>query len=98
MSLLQLQNLTQRFDDLKALDNFNLSVEQGEFISLLGPSGCGKITTIRLVAGFLTTTEGRIMINGRVITTLPSEKRKKGMVFQSYVTISNLNVFDIVAF
>jgi ABC-type Fe3+/spermidine/putrescine transport system ATPase subunit len=98
MPLLQLQNLTQRFDDLTALDNFNLSVEQGEFISLLGPSGCGKTTTIRLVAGFLTPTQGRIVVNGRDITALPPEKRNMGMVFQSYALFPHLNVFENVAF
>ena len=98
MPLLQLQNLTQRFDDLTALDNFNLSVEQGEFISLLGPSGCGKTTTIRLVAGFLTPTQGRIVVNGRDITALPPEKRNMGMVFQSYALFPHLDVFENVAF
>jgi iron(III) transport system ATP-binding protein len=98
MPLLELQNLTQRFENLTALNNLSLSVDQGEFVSLLGPSGCGKTTTIRLVAGFLTPTSGRILVNGRDITTLPPEKRNMGMVFQSYALFPHLNVFENVAF
>jgi len=98
MPLLQLQNLTQRFDYLTALDDLSLLVEQGEFVSLLGPSGCGKTTTIRLVAGFLTPTQGRILIKGRDITSLPPEKRNMGMVFQSYALFPHLDVFENVAF
>ena len=98
MSLLELQNLTQRFGDFTALDDLTLSVEAGEFVSLLGPSGCGKTTTIRLIAGFLVPTAGRVLINGREITNLPPEKRNIGMVFQSYALFPHLNVFENVAF
>src|SRR5262245_14922320 len=98
MPLLELQNLTQRFGDLTALDNLNLSVDAGEFLSLLGPSGCGKTTTIRLIAGFLTPTAGRVLVSGREITNLPPEKRNIGMVFQSYALFPHLNVLENVAF
>jgi iron(III) transport system ATP-binding protein len=98
MPLLELQNLTQRFGNLVALDSLNLSVDSGEFLSLLGPSGCGKTTTIRLVAGFLTPTSGRIIINGREMNDLPPEKRHIGMVFQSYALFPHFNVFENVAF
>jgi ABC-type Fe3+/spermidine/putrescine transport system ATPase subunit len=98
MPLLELQNLTQRFGDRLALKGLNLSVEAGEFVSLLGPSGCGKTTTIRLIAGFLTPTAGRVLINGREMTNLPPEKRNLGIVFQSYALFPHLNVFDNVAF
>jgi iron(III) transport system ATP-binding protein len=98
MPLLELQDLTQHFGNLTALDRFSLSVEQGEFVSLLGPSGCGKTTTIRLIAGFLNPTQGRVLVNGRDITPLPPEKRDVGMVFQSYALFPHLNVFENVAF
>jgi ABC-type Fe3+/spermidine/putrescine transport system ATPase subunit len=98
MPLLELQNLTQRFGDLIALDDLSLSVEAGEFVCLLGPSGCGKTTTIRLIAGFLTPTAGRVLVSGSEITHLPPEKRNIGMVFQSYALFPHLNVFENVAF
>ncbi len=98
MPLLELQNLTQHFGDLVALNGLNLSVEPGEFVSLLGPSGCGKTTTIRLIAGFQTQTAGKVLINGREMTGLPPEKRNVGIVFQSYALFPHLNVFDNVAF
>jgi len=98
MPLLELQNLTQTFGNLTALDHLSLSVEAGEFVTLLGPSGCGKTTTIRLIAGFLTPTAGRVLINGCDITKLPPEKRNIGMVFQSYALFPHLNVSENVAF
>jgi iron(III) transport system ATP-binding protein len=98
MSLLELQNLTQRFGDLTAVDDLNLSVDAGEFVSLLGPSGCGKTTTIRLIAGFLIPTAGRVLVSSREITNLPPERRNIGMVFQSYALFPHLNVLENVAF
>jgi ABC-type Fe3+/spermidine/putrescine transport system ATPase subunit len=98
MPLLELKNLTARFDSLIALDDLNLSVEEGEFLSLLGPSGCGKTTTIRLIAGFLSPSTGRILLEGRDITELPPEKRKMGIVFQTYALFPHFNVFENVAF
>ena len=98
MPLLELKNLTARFDSLTALDNLNLSVEKGEFLCLLGPSGCGKTTTIRLIAGFLFPSAGKILVEGRDITTIPPEKRGMGIVFQTYALFPHLNVFENVAF
>ena len=98
MPLLELQNLTQRFGSLTAVDDLNLSIDAGEFVSLLGPSGCGKTTTIRLIAGFLRPTSGRVVVSGREITHMPPERRNIGMVFQSYALFPHLNVFENVAF
>src|SRR6266850_5695299 len=98
MPHLELKNLTQRFGSQTALDGLNLSIEKGELISLLGPSGCGKMTTIRLIAGFLEPSQGSVWISGRDVTPLPPEQRNIGMVFQSYALFPHLNVFENVAF
>ncbi len=98
MAHLELQDLTQRFDTLTALDRLNLEVAPGEILTLLGPSGCGKTTTIRLIAGFLKPTAGKILVNGRDMGPLPPEKRNIGMVFQSYALFPHLDVFENVAF
>jgi putative spermidine/putrescine transport system ATP-binding protein len=69
---------------LKVLDRISLSVAGGEFIALLGSSGCGKTTLLRAICGFVPVTGGRIAISGRDITHLPPDKRDMAMVFQSY--------------
>ncbi len=98
MPLLELKNLTQHFGQRIAVNALNLSVEKGEVLSLLGPSGCGKTTTIRLIAGFLTPTRGSILVNGKDVVRLPPERRKIGMVFQSYALFPHLDVYENVAF
>ena len=65
-SLIELKNITKVFGDLVVLDDFNLSIEENEFITLLGPSGCGKTTTLRIVGGFETTQIGRASCRERV--------------------------------
>jgi ABC-type Fe3+/spermidine/putrescine transport system ATPase subunit len=64
MSYLEIRNLTKRFGTFTAVDNFNLNVEKGEMVALLGASGCGKTTILRMVAGFLEPTGGDILIDG----------------------------------
>jgi putative spermidine/putrescine transport system ATP-binding protein len=98
MAYLTLTNLYKTFASTNAVENFNLGVEKGEFISFLGPSGCGKTTTLRMVAGFETPTQGQIEINGSDITKTAPNKRKVGMVFQSYALFPNMNVSDNIGF
>jgi len=98
MAHLTLQELTQHFDGVTALDRLSLEVTPGEILSLLGPSGCGKTTTIRLIAGFLKPTAGKVLVNGKDIGFLPPEKRNMGIVFQSYALFPHLNVFENIAF
>ncbi|WP_233243436.1 ABC transporter ATP-binding protein [Caulobacter sp. HMWF025] len=81
-----------------AVDNVSLSVEEGEFFSLLGPSGCGKTTLLRMLAGFETPTEGRILIDGEDVSTVPPNKRPVNMVFQSYAVFPHMTVADNVAY
>ena len=98
MSFLTLENLDKSFGTVRVVKDFNLPVEQGEFVSLLGPSGCGKTTVLRMVAGFETPTSGRIVIGGQDVTRLRPNQRNIGMVFQAYALFPNLTVADNVAF
>ncbi len=98
MSYLEIQHLEKSFGPLRVVKDFNLSIEQGEFISLLGPSGCGKTTVLRMVAGFETPSAGAIAIDGQDVTTLRPNQRNIGMVFQSYALFPNLTVAQNVGF
>jgi iron(III) transport system ATP-binding protein len=102
MSKLVLAHLTRRFGGVTAVQDCSLTLESGEFVSLLGPSGCGKTTTLRMIAGFLEPSEGTIEMDGRVISsptqTLPPEKRAMSMIFQSYAIWPNMTVAENVAF
>ena len=92
-----LAGVTKYFGDLKVVD-VDLSIEKGEFFSLLGPSGCGKTTTLRMIAGFEEPTTGRILLAGRDVTDVPAAKRPVNMVFQAYALFPHMSVFENVAF
>jgi putative spermidine/putrescine transport system ATP-binding protein len=98
MSFLTLQGISKRYGDFTAIEHVDLSVERGEFLSLLGPSGCGKTTTLQMIAGFVTPTTGRIMLDGRDITHERPEKRRMGVVFQSYALFPHMTVAGNVGF
>jgi putative spermidine/putrescine transport system ATP-binding protein len=98
MPYLQIRNLDKAFGATRVVKDFNLTVEKGEFISLLGPSGCGKTTVLRMVAGFETPSSGAILIDGRDVVALKPNQRNIGMVFQSYALFPNLTVAQNVAF
>ena len=98
MSFLRMEGLVKKFGDFTAVERVDLSVEKGEFVSLLGPSGCGKTTTLQMIAGFVEPTEGRIVIDGRDITGVKANQRGLGIVFQSYALFPHMTVFDNVGF
>ena len=98
MSFVEFQGVTKSFGKTLAVEELNLSIQQGEFFSLLGPSGCGKSTTLRMLAGFLAPSTGVIHVNGRDITHLPPEGRDIGIVFQNYAIFPHMTVFDNIAF
>ncbi|MGM0500330.1 MAG: ABC transporter ATP-binding protein [Bacillota bacterium] len=98
MSFLSLENLKVAYGKNTVLEDFNLSINQGEFVSLLGPSGCGKTTTLRSIAGFVKAQKGKIMFKGQNFTDVPVHKKHFGFVFQNYALFPHLNVFDNVAF
>ncbi len=94
----ELVDVTKRFGDVAAVDGIDLTVQPGEFLSLLGPSGCGKTTTLRLIAGFERPDEGEVRIGGRDVSRLPAYKREVNTVFQSYALFPHLNVLENVAY
>ena len=98
MALLELKNVTRRFGSYAAVDDISLSVEAGEFFTLLGPSGCGKTTTLRMIAGFDQPDAGQILIEGRDLTAAPPEQRPVHTVFQSYALFPHMTVAQNVAF
>ncbi len=104
MSDIVLKNITKRFGKSVAVDNLNLTIDDGDFITLLGPSGCGKTTTLRMIAGLETPTEGEIWIDGKCvfsaekgINVAPS-KRDVGFLFKNYALWPHMTVFQNISF
>lgn len=95
---LSLTGVSAHYGTTRILDDLNLTVKSGELISLLGASGCGKTTTLRLIAGFLKPSTGSIRLGDRELTNLPSHKRDIGLVFQNYALLPHLSVIDNVGF
>ncbi len=95
---LTIENLVAHYGTTQVLKDLSISVAAGELVSLLGSSGCGKTTTLRLVAGFLQPTSGRIRLGDRDLTTLPAHARDIGLVFQNYALFPHLTVLENVAF
>jgi multiple sugar transport system ATP-binding protein len=91
--------VTKRFgNDVVAVDNLTLDVEDGEFVIFVGPSGCGKTTALRMVAGLEEVTSGRISIGGKLVNDRPPTDRDIAMVFQNYALYPHMTVFDNLAF
>ncbi|MFL6043895.1 MAG: ABC transporter ATP-binding protein [Propionibacteriaceae bacterium] len=95
---LQMKDVGRRFGGRDALVDLNLTIRAGEFIALLGPSGCGKSTALNCLAGLIPLTNGEILIDGKRIDLVPSEKRDFGMVFQNYALFPHLTVQKNIAF
>ncbi|HBY55908.1 MAG TPA: spermidine/putrescine ABC transporter ATP-binding protein PotA [Coxiellaceae bacterium] len=97
-NIIELVGVSKKFGDYQALQETSITIQHGEFITLLGPSGCGKTTMLRLISGFDKPDTGKIFIDGRDVTDLPPEKRHLNMVFQSYALFPHMTVYENVAF
>ena len=100
MAGLILKNVTKVYEDSqqKSVDNFNLDIEDKEFIILVGPSGCGKSTTLRMIAGLEEITEGELYIGDQLVNSVSPKDRDIAMVFQSYALYPHMTVFENMAF
>lgn len=93
-----LTNLRKQYGDFVAVENTTLNVKKGEFLTFLGSSGCGKTTTLRMIAGFEDPTEGSILIGGKHAEHLPPNKREVNTVFQNYALFPHLTIRENIAF
>ncbi len=96
--LIELKHISKSFGDVTVLDDFNLYINENEFITLLGPSGCGKTTCLRLIGGFESPDSGEIVFDGKIINDLEPNQRMINTCFQKYALFPHLDVFDNVAF
>ena len=96
--LIDLMNITKRYDDNIVLDDLNLYIRENEFLTLLGPSGCGKTTTLRIIGGFETPDQGKVIFDGKDITSLPANQRQLNTVFQKYALFPHMTIAENIAF
>src|SRR3982751_6664696 len=95
---IELRNVSKQFGDNTVVNNVGFSVNEGELVALLGPSGGGKTTVLRMIAGLEMPTSGDIFIRGQSVSKVPVQKRNIGFVFQSYALFKSMNVFKNIAF
>jgi multiple sugar transport system ATP-binding protein len=98
MAKVSLQNLTKDFGKVRAVNNISVDIEDGEFIVVLGPSGAGKTTTLKLIAGVETPTSGRIVIGDRLVNAIEPHRRNVAMAFESYALYPHFTVKDNLSF
>ena len=96
--LIELKNITVSFDGEKILDDLSLYIRDGEFVTLLGSSGCGKTTTLRIIAGFIEPDEGQVFFDSKDMDGVPPYKREVNTIFQRYALFPHLNVFENIAY
>ena len=96
--LIDLQHISKSYDGQMILDDLNLYIRENEFLTLLGPSGCGKTTTLRLIGGFETPDQGKVIVDGKDITSLPPNKRQLNTVFQKYALFPHMTIAENIAF
>lgn len=99
MANLSIQHIDKIYDNnVQAVFDFNLDVKDGEFIVLVGPSGCGKSTTLRMVAGLEDISKGKLLLDGKDITSAPAKDRDMAMVFQNYALYGHMTIYENMAF
>jgi ABC-type spermidine/putrescine transport systems, ATPase components len=95
---IKLENISMKFGDLYAVRNINLTIEKGEYLTILGPSGCGKTTLIKVIAGIWMPTEGRVIVDDEDVTNIPIEDRDTGYVFQNIALFPNMTIEENVGY
>ena len=96
--MLELKNIKKSYDGVTVLKNIDLTISDGEIVSILGPSGCGKTTLLNLILGLTDADSGKIIFDGQDITNVPMEKRGFNIVFQDYALFPNLNVMQNITY
>ena len=94
----KIENLTKKFENVTAVDDFSMTFEDGELVVVLGPSGCGKSTVLNLLSGILPVTSGKIYFDDDDVTNLPPQDRGIGLVFQNYALYPHMTVLENIAF
>lgn len=95
---LRVEGVSKSYGPVQALDSVSFSLDRGEMLALLGPSGCGKSTLLNVMSGFLRADQGRIVLDGKDVSSIPPHRREMPMVFQSYALFPHMNVAGNVAF
>ena len=98
MSSVKLVNITKSFDEKIVLENINIDIKDGELVSLLGVSGCGKSTTLQLIAGLINPDSGDIIFNDKSVLNIPTGKREAVIVFQDYLLFPHMSVYENIEF
>ncbi len=98
MANIELKNIEKSFGNNKVINNFNIKINDGEFIVLVGPSGCGKSTLLRMISGLESIDKGEIHLDNKIINNLIPSKRGIAMVFQSYALYPHMNVYENMSF
>lgn len=96
--ILEMDNIIKKFDNQEVIKNISLTINKGEFLTLLGPSGCGKTTTLRIIAGFETLTSGSVLLEGKHVENKQPNERNVNTVFQNYALFPHMNVYDNIAY
>ena len=97
-NLIELRNIVVEFDGERILDDLSLSISDGEFVTLLGASGCGKTTTLRIIAGFIEPDAGQVFFDSKDMSGVPPYKREVNTIFQRYALFPHYNVFENIAY
>lgn len=97
-NIIELRNISKKYDEMTILDNLNLDIKKNEFLTLLGPSGCGKTTTLKIIAGFEYSDEGKVLFQGEEMNEIPPYQRPVNTVFQKYALFPHMNIYENIAF
>ena len=97
-TVIELRDISKHYGNIIGVDRINLSIEDGEFLTLLGPSGCGKSTLLRVIGGFEVPTTGQVLLDGLDVTELPPQQRDINMMFQDYALFPHMSVRDNISY